>query len=83
MYTFFYSIISEVYGIFKKNFDEEMYKITIKNMHKIGWKSNSFKYSDLSTLGHCCWVSKFPQFYDIIKNRYQILPHPYTGSYEG
>ena len=52
-------------------------------MHKIGWKDNYFKSTDISVLGNGCVVSKFPQFYDIIKNKYQILPHPYVGSYEG
>ena len=28
-------------------------------------------------------VSKFPQFYDKIKNKYQFIPRPYGGSYSG
>ena len=34
-------------------------------------------------LCHGCGVSQFSQFYDIIKNKYQILTHFYVGSYEG
>ena len=34
-------------------------------------------------LGHCCGVSQYPQFYDINKNIYQMLPHTYVGSYSG
>ena len=36
-------------------------------MHKIGWKENYFKSTDVSMLGHGCVVSKFPQLYDKIK----------------
>ena len=33
--------------------------------------------------GHGCGVSLFPQFYDIIRIKYQKLPRPYVGSCEG
>ena len=33
--------------------------------------------------GHGCGVSLFPQFYDITRIKYQILPRPYVGSCEG
>ena len=49
--------------------------------YQIGWKANYFNSADVSMLGHGCGVSKFPQFYDIIKK--QILKCPYVGSYEG
>ena len=58
-------------------------KTTIKNMHKLGWKTKFFKSTDVSILGHSCCVSQYPQFYDKIKNKYQILPRPYVGSYSG
>ena len=60
-----------------------MYQNKIQNMHKIGWKSNYFKCSDLSMLGHGYGVSQFPQLYDKIKNKYQIFPLPYGGIYSG
>ena len=34
-------------------------------------------------LVHGCGVSQYPQFYDQIKNIYQLLPRPYAGSYKG
>ena len=44
---------------------------------------NYFKSSDVSMLGHGGGFSQFTQFYDRIKNKYQILPRPYMDSYEG
>ena len=52
-------------------------------MHKLGWKAQYFKSADVSMLGHSCGVSTYPQFYDMIKNIYQMLPRPYHGSYSG
>ena len=63
--------------------DEGKYKKSIRNMHKLGWKANYFKYADVSMLGHDCGVSQYPQFYDRTKNIYQMLPRPYVGSYSG
>ena len=34
-------------------------------------------------LGHGCGVSQYNQFYDENKNKYQMLPRPYVGSYSG
>ena len=34
-------------------------------------------------LVHVCSVSQYPQFYDRIKNIYEILPRPYVRSYSG
>ena len=63
--------------------DVGVYKTPIQNVHKIGWKENYFKYDDVSMLGHGYGVSQFPQFQDEIKNKYQLLPHPYVESYLG
>ena len=52
-------------------------------MHKLCWKENYFKSADVSMLGHGCVVSQYPQFYDITKNIYQVLPLPNVGSYSG
>ena len=54
-----------------------------QKIHQIGLKANYFKYSDVSMLGHGYGVSQFPHLYDRIKNKYQILPCPYVGSYDG
>ena len=63
--------------------DEGTYITTINNMHKLGWKEKYFKSTDVSMLVHGFGVSKYPQFYDTIKNIYQMLPRPYVGSYSG
>ena len=83
MHTFFYSNISEVSGNLEGTFDDGTYKTAIHNMHKLGWKAQLLKYAGVSMLGHGCVVSQYPQFYDRIKNIYQMLPHPYVGSYSG
>ena len=49
-------------------------------MHKLGWKAQLFKSADVSMLGHGFSVSQYFQFYDRIKNIYQMLPHIYFGS---
>ena len=33
--------------------------------------------------GSWLWDLSIPQFYDRIKNKYQMLPRPYVESYEG
>ena len=66
MHTFFYSNISEFARNLELMLDEGTYKTTIYNMHKIGWKAQYFKSSDVSILVHGCDVSKCPQFYDKI-----------------
>ena len=52
-------------------------------MQRIGWKAQLFKSSDFLMLVHGCGVSQYPQFYDRIKNIYQMLPRPYVGGYSG
>ena len=52
-------------------------------MHTLSWKAQLFKSVDVSMLGHGCGVSQYTQFYDRIKNIYQMLPRPYVGSYSG
>ena len=61
--------------------DEGTYKTTIQNMHNLGWKVQFFKSADVMMLGHGCGVSRYPQFYDRIKNTYQMLSRTYVGSY--
>ena len=34
-------------------------------------------------MGHGCGISQYPQFYDTIKNIYQMLPRSYVVSYSG
>ena len=62
---------------------ERIYKITIQNIHNLGWKEQSLKSAGVLMLGHGCGVSQHPQFYDRIKNIYQMLQRPYVGSYIG
>ena len=56
MYTVFYSNISEFIGNLEGMLDEGTHKTSIRNMHKLGWKSNYFKSADVSILGHGCVV---------------------------
>ena len=83
MRTLFYSNISEFAGNLEVMLDEVTDKTTKQNMHKLGWKAQLFNSDDVLMLGHGCGVSQYPQFYERIKNRYQILPRPYVGSYSG
>ena len=50
-------------------------------MHRLGWKARFFNSAGVLMLGPGCGVSQYPQFDDTIKNKYQILPRPYVGSY--
>ena len=83
MHTFFYSNIYEFDGNLEGILDEGTYRTTIQNIHKFGWKAQYFKPSGVSVLGHGCGVSRYPQFYDTIKNIFQMLPRPYVGRYSG
>ena len=83
MHTFFYSNISEFAVNLEGIIDEGTYKTTIQNMHKLGWKAQFFKQDGVLMLGHGCGVSQYPQFYDRIKNMYQMILRPYVGSYSG
>ena len=67
MHNFFYSNISEFAGNLEGMLDEGTYKTTIQNMHKLCWKAQFFKSSDVSMLVHGCGVSQYPQFDDTIK----------------
>ena len=39
--------------------------------------------ADVYMLGYGCGMSQYPQFYDKELDRYQVLPRPYRGSFEG
>ena len=80
MYTFFYSNISELTGELEVMLDKGTYKTSIQNMRKLGRKSNYFKSSDISMLGHGCGVSHYPYFMTELK---KWLPRPYVGRYSG
>ena len=67
MHTFFYSNISEFTGNLEVILDEVRYRTTVQNIHKLGWKSQYFKSSDVLMLVHSCCVSQYPQFYDTNK----------------
>ena len=83
MHTFFNNNISEFGGDLEVMLDERNYRPTVHNMHKIGWKAQYFKSTDVSMLVHSCGVSQYPQLNYTNKNIYQMLPRPYLGSYSG
>ena len=47
MYNLFYSNISDFSGNVQGMLVEQTYKTTIQNMHKLGWKAQFFKSSDV------------------------------------
>ena len=47
MYTLFYSNICEFAGDLEGMLDEGSYKTPIQNIHKLSWKENYFKSSDV------------------------------------
>ena len=42
-----------------------------------------FTYDDVAIIFLGCRVSQYPQFYDQHEVKYQLLPRPYLGSFEG
>ena len=70
-----------------KKFDEQLnyinYKIKFRKLHGTGFKNSSFTSDDVSMIGCGCGVSQYPQFYYQELDRYQVLPHPYRGYFEG
>ena len=42
-----------------------------------------FTSADVYMLGYGCGVYQYPQFYDQYLDKYQVLPRPYLGSFEG
>ena len=46
-------------------------------------KNRFFTSDDVSMLGFGCGVSQYPQFYYQDLDKYQVLPRPYLGSFEG
>ena len=83
MHTFFYSNISDFSGNFQGITDEVTQKTSIQTMHIICWKAKYFKSTYVSVLGHGCGVSQYPQFYDKIKKKYQMLSRLYVGVFSG
>ena len=63
--------------------DKGTYKISIQNMPKLGWKSRYFKSTDVQMLVHGCGISQYPQVDEKIKEKHQMLPRTYVGSYSG
>ena len=45
--------------------------------------NNSNTSTGVAIIGHGCGVSQYPQFYDQHLEKYQLLPRPYLGSFEG
>ena len=42
-----------------------------------------FTSANVYMLGYGCGVYQYPQFYDQDEDKYQVLPRPYWGSFEG
>ena len=47
------------------------------------WNNHYFQSADASMIGKYCDVSTYPQFYDRIHQRFQMIPRPYQNSYDG
>ena len=62
MHTLFYSNMSECDGNLEVILDEGIYKTTIYNMQKLGWKAQFLKSAGFSMLGRGCGVSQYPHF---------------------
>ena len=54
-----------------------------ENLYDAGWGNNYFASADFSMLGYGCSVYQYPQFYAKYLDMYQVLPHPYIGSFDG
>ena len=76
MYILFYSDISEFSVNLLRMIDEGRNKRSIQNTHKIVWKENYFKSSDVSMLGHACGVLQFPT--NDRKNIHGWIGHPHA-----
>ena len=79
MHTFFYSNTSEFAG----NLQECLMIENTKQPYRIYTSLVGRHNYSIPVLVHGCGVSQYPQFYDIIKKIYQMLPRPYKGSYPG
>ena len=69
--------------IYKECLTGERTKQPLKYIHELSCKAQLFKSANVSMLGRGCGVSQYPQFHEQIKNKYQMLPRPYVGSYSG
>ena len=68
---------------FYVNFNNDNNKKTVSKLHDAGWENGYFTSADIAMLVHGCSVSQYPQLYDQQPENYQLLPHPYLGSFEG
>ena len=55
----------------------------MKKLHDTGCKNSYFTSADVSMLGYRCGVSQYTQFYVKDLDMYQVLTHPYIGSFDG
>ena len=83
MHIYFYNNISKLGGYLEGMLDERNYRTIVQTMHKFGWMAQYFKSADVSMLDHGCGISQYPQFYDINKKKYQMLPRPNVISNSG
>ena len=66
-----------------EKFNDKNYRRTVKNLHDAGWKHIHFTYADVDMLGHVCGVSVYTQLYNQHSEKFQVLPCPYLGSFQG
>ena len=67
---------------FEEQYNDIIYRETVKNLHDAGFKNSYFTSADMSMLDSRCGVSQYPQFYYKDLDMYQVLPHPYNGSFD-
>ena len=52
-------------------------------LHDAGLEKKFFTSDDFSMLDYGCGLSRYPQFYYRYLDKYQVLPRPYLGCFEG
>ena len=68
---------------FFEQLNEFNYKRTFRKLHNAGWKNSYFTSADVYMLGYGCGVSQYPQSYYQNFDKYQVLPRPHLGYFEG
>ena len=65
--------------------NNELYELqkNSEKFHDTGCKNIYFTSANVSMLGYGCGVSQYHQFYVKDLDMYQVLPHPYFGSFDG
>ena len=59
------------------------YNRTVMKLHDAGWENSFSNSADFSMISYGYGVSQYPQFYYQYLDKYQVLPRPYWGCFEG